>query len=115
MPEVPARLADALRDRYRVERGLGAGGMAIVYLAEDVKHHRTVAIKVLRPELAAAIGRSSVASVGSGSRSGAISLPGDREVQRMASRAAIAECRSSSADYQVNGRQYAKALGISLQ
>ncbi len=50
------RLAAALSDRYRIERELGAGGMATVYLAEDLKHHRKVAIKVLKPELAAAIG-----------------------------------------------------------
>jgi len=50
------RLAAALSDRYRIERELGAGGMATVYLAEDLKHHRQVAIKVLRPELAAALG-----------------------------------------------------------
>ena len=49
-------LADALRDRYRLERELGRGGMATVYLAEDLKHDRKVAIKVLRPELAAVIG-----------------------------------------------------------
>jgi tRNA A-37 threonylcarbamoyl transferase component Bud32 len=51
-----SRLSTALADRYRVERELGAGGMATVYLAEDLKHHRRVAIKVLRPELAAVIG-----------------------------------------------------------
>jgi serine/threonine-protein kinase len=51
-----ARLAAALADRYRLERELGAGGMATVYLAEDLKHHRKVAIKVLRPELAAVLG-----------------------------------------------------------
>jgi len=50
------RLSAALAGRYRLERKLGAGGMATVYLAEDIKHHRRVAIKVLRPELAAAIG-----------------------------------------------------------
>jgi serine/threonine-protein kinase len=49
-------LAAALGDRYRVERELGQGGMATVYLAEDLKHRRKVAIKVLRPELAAVIG-----------------------------------------------------------
>ncbi|HEY3012620.1 MAG TPA: protein kinase [Gemmatimonadales bacterium] len=49
-------LAAAFRDRYRIERELGAGGMATVYLAEDLKHHRQVAIKVLRPELAATMG-----------------------------------------------------------
>ena len=49
-------LADALGDRYRIERELGAGGMATVYLAEDLKHHRRVAVKVLRPDLAAALG-----------------------------------------------------------
>jgi tRNA A-37 threonylcarbamoyl transferase component Bud32/tetratricopeptide (TPR) repeat protein len=46
----------ALADRYRIERELGAGGMATVYLAHDLKHDRHVAIKVLRPELAAALG-----------------------------------------------------------
>ena len=50
------RLASALADRYRIERELGAGGMATVYLAQDVKHDRRVAVKVLRPELAAVIG-----------------------------------------------------------
>jgi eukaryotic-like serine/threonine-protein kinase len=46
----------ALADRYRVEREIGQGGMATVYLAEDLKHHRQVAIKVLPPELAAMLG-----------------------------------------------------------
>jgi serine/threonine-protein kinase len=50
------RLEAALADRYRLERELGAGGMATVYLAHDVKHRRQVAVKVLRPELAAALG-----------------------------------------------------------
>ena len=49
-------LASALADRYQVERELGAGGMATVYLAHDLRHDRKVAIKVLRPELAAVIG-----------------------------------------------------------
>ena len=50
------RLTAALAERYRIERELGAGGMATVYLARDLKHERQVAIKVLRPELAAVIG-----------------------------------------------------------
>ena len=50
------RLRDALADRYRLERELGQGGMATVYLAEDLKHHRKVALKVLRPDLAATLG-----------------------------------------------------------
>jgi serine/threonine-protein kinase len=54
--DVATALSTALADRYRVERELGAGGMATVYLAEDLKHRRKVAIKVLRPELAAVIG-----------------------------------------------------------
>jgi predicted ATPase len=51
-----SRLSDALAGRYRLDRELGAGGMATVYLAEDLRHHRQVAIKVLRPELSAALG-----------------------------------------------------------
>jgi len=50
------RLRAALSDRYSIERELGAGGMATVYLARDLKHDRQVALKVLRPELAAVIG-----------------------------------------------------------
>jgi tetratricopeptide (TPR) repeat protein/tRNA A-37 threonylcarbamoyl transferase component Bud32 len=50
------RLTAAIADRYTIERRLGEGGMATVYLAEDVKHHRKVALKVLRPELAAVLG-----------------------------------------------------------
>src|SRR3954453_21295487 len=49
-------LADALRDRYTIERELGRGGMATVYLARDRKHDRLVAVKVLRPDLAAVLG-----------------------------------------------------------
>jgi len=53
---IPERLTAALADRYRLERELGQGGMATVYLAGDLKHDRQVAIKVLRPELAAVLG-----------------------------------------------------------
>jgi serine/threonine-protein kinase len=56
MSGTPDRLSAALADRYRIERELGLGGMATVYLAEDLKHHRQVAVKVLRPELAATLG-----------------------------------------------------------
>src|ERR687898_2394353 len=52
----PADLANALRDRYAIMRELGRGGMATVYLAHDVHHDRPVALKVLHPELAAALG-----------------------------------------------------------
>jgi serine/threonine-protein kinase len=51
-----ARLTTALAGRYAIERELGAGGMATVYLARDLKHDRAVALKVLRPELAAVLG-----------------------------------------------------------
>jgi serine/threonine-protein kinase len=50
------RLTRAIADKYRVERELGSGGMATVYLAHDLKHNRQVAIKVMKPEVAAAIG-----------------------------------------------------------
>jgi eukaryotic-like serine/threonine-protein kinase len=50
------RLIAALAERYRIERELGAGGMATVYLAEDLRHRRRVAVKVLKPELAAVLG-----------------------------------------------------------
>ena len=56
MSGIVERLAVALADRYRIERELGAGGMATVYLAEDLKHRRKVAIKVLKPELAESLG-----------------------------------------------------------
>ena len=56
MTEIAERLTAALADRYRLQRELGAGGMATVYLAEDLKHDRKVAIKVLKPELAAVLG-----------------------------------------------------------
>ena len=52
----PERLSAALADRYVIERELGAGGMATVYLAHDVRHDRKVALKVLRPELSAILG-----------------------------------------------------------
>src|SRR6185436_6867576 len=56
MPDAVERLNTALADRYRIERQLGQGGMATVYLAEDIKHDRKVALKVLKPELAAVLG-----------------------------------------------------------
>ncbi|HSW29681.1 MAG TPA: serine/threonine-protein kinase [Longimicrobiales bacterium] len=56
MSETLERLRAALSDRYAIEREIGAGGMATVYLAQDLKHHRQVAVKVLRPELAATVG-----------------------------------------------------------
>src|SRR4030095_14491260 len=51
-----ARLISALADRYRIENELGQGGMALVYLAHDVQHDRRVALKVLHPDLGAAVG-----------------------------------------------------------
>jgi len=54
--EVLGQLAAALGDRYRLERELGQGGMAVVFLAEDLKHRRRVAIKLLKPELSAVLG-----------------------------------------------------------
>ena len=56
MPGQQERLTEALSGRYAITREVGAGGMATVYLAQDAKHDRQVALKVLRPELAAALG-----------------------------------------------------------
>src|SRR5688572_29137007 len=54
--DVAAQLNAVLAGRYQIEREIGAGGMATVYLARDMKHRRKVALKVLRPELAAILG-----------------------------------------------------------
>jgi eukaryotic-like serine/threonine-protein kinase len=54
--DVLARLSSSLSDRYRIDRELGAGGMATVFLAHDLRHDRDVAIKVLHPDLGAALG-----------------------------------------------------------
>jgi serine/threonine protein kinase/Flp pilus assembly protein TadD len=56
MPEILDRLRAALVDRYAIEREVGRGGMATVYLAQDVRHHRPVAVKVLHPQLAVSLG-----------------------------------------------------------
>ena len=56
MTAITERLSAALAGRYRIERHLGEGGMASVYLCEDLKHDRKVALKLLKPELAAVLG-----------------------------------------------------------
>src|SRR5438874_793536 len=56
MSDALERLGAALAEHYAIERQVGAGGMATVYLARDLKHDRAVALKVLRPELAAVLG-----------------------------------------------------------
>ena len=62
MPPESDRLEAAPADRYAIERELGQGGMATVYLAKDLKHDRQVAIKVLKPNLAAVIGAERTSS-----------------------------------------------------
>ena len=56
MSDPVIRLNVALKGRYRIDRELGEGGMATVYLTDDLKHSRQVALKVLKPELAAVVG-----------------------------------------------------------
>jgi serine/threonine-protein kinase len=56
MIDVIERLTTSLADKYTIEREIGAGGMATVYLAHDIKHDRKVALKVMRPELAEVLG-----------------------------------------------------------
>ena len=56
MSDPVTRLNAALEGRYAIEHELGEGGMATVYLAEDLRHHRKVALKVLRPDLTATLG-----------------------------------------------------------
>src|SRR5438874_9897097 len=56
MSDALERLGAALAEHYTIEREIGAGGMATVYLAQDLKHDRKVALKVLKPELAAVLG-----------------------------------------------------------
>ncbi len=58
MSDAVSRLNAALEGRYSIERELGEGGMAIVYLADDLKHNRNVALKVLKSELTALDGSS---------------------------------------------------------
>ena len=62
MTPIADRLRSALADRYAVDREVGRGGMATVYLAHDVKHDRQVALKVLHPELAASLGPMNAAT-----------------------------------------------------
>jgi len=56
MTEIAAQLSEALADRYVIDRLIGEGGMATVYLARDVRHNRKVALKVRRPDLGAVVG-----------------------------------------------------------
>src|SRR5262245_54539636 len=56
MDEIAQRITESIADRYRIERRLGAGGMADVYLARDLRHDREIALKVMRPELAQTLG-----------------------------------------------------------
>jgi serine/threonine protein kinase len=63
VPDQLATLRAALAGRYTIERELGRGGMATVYQAEDLKHRRKVALKVLRPELSATLGSAEPAQL----------------------------------------------------
>ena len=98
MSDPAARLNVALKGRYAIERELGEGGMATVYLADDIKHERKVALKVLKPELAAVVGAErflteikTTANPGSHSLSGSAasllgSLPSTDRIVRLSCR-----------------------------
>ena len=60
--DVRERLNEALADRYRVEREIGSGGMATVYLAHDLRHNRKVAVKVMDPAIALVLGADRVSA-----------------------------------------------------
>ena len=79
MSAPPPQLVDALRARYVLERELGQGGMATVYLAHDVRHRRPVAVKVLRPDLAATLGGDRfLQEIESAARASGFRVRGDR-------------------------------------
>ena len=76
MSDVPERLNAALEGRYRIEREIGEGGMATVYLADDIRHERKVALKVLKPELAAVVGAERFLAVSRAHSTGLTRLAG---------------------------------------
>jgi serine/threonine protein kinase len=73
--DIVKRLLASIGDRYRVDRELGRGGMAAVYLAHDLRHDRAVALKVFRPELGAALGERFLLEIRVAARLGPPSHP----------------------------------------
>ena len=100
----------ALSDRYRVERELGRGGTATVYLATDLKHHRRVAIKVLRQDLAMSLGQQALEVARTwkqqGNQAYALRLLGEIAAQREPPESALGE------DYYHQALALAEAIGM---
>ena len=86
MSEAITRLNAALWGRYRIERELGEGGMATVYLADDLRHERKVALRVLKPELAAVVGAGRPLIADFGGHRARVTLMGPTEVALSGSR-----------------------------
>src|SRR2546428_223205 len=114
LADLLARLQSALADRYAIERELGRAGMATVYLARDLKHHRKVAIKDLKPDLAAPLGLEGVSDFGM-ARATSAAAGGNRTARGVAiGTPAYMRPEQASGHSQIDGRTDINALGCLL-